>query len=91
MKKKKNTSIKTAVALSYKEHDDVPKVIGKGKGEIADKLLEIGEKEDIAIYEDKDLIEDLYKLDINEKIPSQLYEAISKIIVFIYFLDNEKG
>lgn len=88
---KKNTSIKKAVALTYKEQDAVPTVIGKGKGKTADKFLEIAETEDIAIYEDEDLIEDLYRLDIDEEIPPELYEAVSKIIVFIYFLDKEKG
>ncbi|NLJ97740.1 MAG: flagellar biogenesis protein [Tissierellia bacterium] len=91
MKKEKKNLIKKAVALTYKEQHTIPKIIGKGKGKIADKLLEIGEKEGIEIYEDKELVEDLYRLDINEAIPPELYEAVSRIIVFIYYLDKEKG
>ena len=91
MKKKKDKSNKKAVALSYKKEDNAPKVIAKGKGEIAKKILEVGKEKNIEIYEDKELIDDLLKLDLYEEIPPELYEAISEIILFVYSLDKEKG
>ena len=53
--------------------------------------MEVGKKKNIEIYEDKDLIEDLLKLDLYEEIPPELYEAVSEIILFVYSLDKEKG
>lgn len=91
MKKKKDILNKKAVALIYREEYRAPKVIAKGKGETADKILEVGKEKDIEIYEDKDLIDDLLKLDLYEEIPPELYEAVSEIILFVYFLDKEKG
>jgi flagellar biosynthesis protein len=91
MKKAKDDKNKKAVALSYKEEYNAPKVIAKGKGEIADKILEVGEKNKIHIYEDKGLVEDLLKLDLYDEIPPELYEAVSEIILFVYSLDKEKG
>ncbi|QQY80749.1 flagellar biosynthesis protein [Keratinibaculum paraultunense] len=91
MKQGKNKIIKKAVALSYKKEYNAPKVIAKGKGEIAEKIIEKGHKEGIEIYKDEKLIEDLIKLDLHEEIPEELYEAVSEIILFVYLLDKEKG
>ncbi|CCQ97473.1 conserved hypothetical protein [[Clostridium] ultunense Esp] len=91
MKKEKVNKSKKAIALSYKEGDNVPKVIAKGKGEIAERIVEVGEKGNVEIYEDKKLAEELIKLDLHDEIPSQLYEAVAKIIFFVYQLDSEKG
>lgn len=91
MKKKEDSLNKKAVALIYREEYKAPKVIAKGKGETADKIVEVGKEKDIEIYEDKDLIDDLLKLDLYEEIPPELYEAVSEIILFVYSLDKEKG
>lgn len=91
MENKKNTKINKAVALSYTEKDNAPKVIAKGKGEIANRIVEVGKKGTIPVYKDKELIEELIRLDLYEEIPEDLYEAVSKIILFIYYIDKEKG
>ncbi|MBZ2173890.1 EscU/YscU/HrcU family type III secretion system export apparatus switch protein [Schnuerera sp. xch1] len=91
MTKKKDVKKNKAVALSYKESYNAPKVIAKGRGEIADKIVNVGKKEKIEIYKDEDLIEKLIRLDLCEEIPPELYEAVSKIILFVYYLDKEKG
>ncbi|MCF6466394.1 EscU/YscU/HrcU family type III secretion system export apparatus switch protein [Clostridium sp. Cult2] len=91
MKKDKIKRNKKAVALSYKEGYKAPKVLAKGKGEIAERIVEVGKEEKIEIYEDKELIEELINLDLHEEIPPQLYEAVAKIVFFVYQLDKEKG
>lgn len=91
MKHNKDKIIKKAVALSYKKEYNAPKVIAKGKGKIAEKIVERGSKEGIEIYRDEKLIEDLINLDLYEEIPEELYEAVSEIILFVYLLDKEKG
>ncbi len=74
-----------AVALKYERYKDkAPKVVAKGKGKIAEKILEIAKKENIPIQKDEELVELLAKLDINEEIPPELYEAVAKILVYIY-------
>lgn len=91
MKKDKINKSRKAIALSYKEGYNVPKVIAKGKGEIAQRIVEVGKKRNVEIYKDKELAEELIKLDLHDEIPPQLYEAVAKIIFFVYQLDNEKG
>ncbi|NLW39808.1 MAG: flagellar biogenesis protein [Tissierellia bacterium] len=89
-KNKKDKKNKKAVALSYKEEYDAPRVIAKGKGLMAEKILEIGKKEDVEIYRDEELVEQLIDLELFAEIPPHLYEAVAKVIFFVYQLDSEK-
>ncbi len=86
---KKN--INKAVALSYDSKEIAPKVIAKGEGIIARNIIEKGIEENIAIYEDRNLVESLIGLEINDEIPVELYEAVAEIIFYIYNLDIDKG
>lgn len=81
---------KEAVALKYNpQEDQAPKVIAKGKGLIAEKIISIAKEHQIQIYEDPDLIKTLMVIDIGEYIPEDLYEAIAEILAFIYRLNRD--
>ncbi len=79
-----------AVALKYSNKDNSPKVIAKGEGIIATNIIEKGIDEDIAVYQDKELVDKLIELDIDDEIPEELYEAVAEIIFYVYSLDSEK-
>ncbi len=75
------------IALKYKKEEDIaPKVVAKGKGCIADKIIKIAREHNIPIYEDKLLVESLYKLELESYIPEELYEAVAKVLAFVYNL-----
>jgi len=81
---------KEAVALKYNpQEDQAPKVIAKGKGLIAEKIISIAKEHQIQIYEDPDLIKTLMVIDIGEYIPEDLYEAIAEVLAFIYRLNRD--
>jgi len=76
-----------AVALRYKKDEiSAPKVIAKGAGFIAEKIIEIARKYNIPIVEDKPLARALFKLKIDSLIPVELYKAVAKILAYIYKL-----
>jgi flagellar biosynthesis protein len=90
--KKTNEQIvrKEAVALSYHpERDKAPIVVAKGKGKIADAILEKAKAHDIPIQEDRTLVSLLGQLQINETIPEQLFEAVAEVFAFVYRLDRQ--
>lgn len=93
MVKRKNTpkNLDKAVALSYNIDESAPKIVAKGEGIIARNIIEKAKEEDIVIYEDKNLVDTLIGLNINEDIPEELYEAVAQIIFYVYNLDIEKG
>ncbi len=75
---------KKAVALRYDpEKRDAPFVVAKGKGTLAEKIIEIAKKEGVPIVEDKDLVEALVNVEIYEEIPPVLYEAVARVLVFV--------
>lgn len=79
--------IKKAVALDYEmEIDNAPKIVAKGKGEIANNIIKIAQDNDIPIKKDEDLVELLSAIDIDKEIPPSMYKAVSEIFAFIYDL-----
>ncbi|RFU63297.1 EscU/YscU/HrcU family type III secretion system export apparatus switch protein [Peribacillus glennii] len=86
MKEKKR---KEAVALKYEsEKDSAPTVIAKGKGKVAENILQAAGLHDIPVREDPTLTELLGKLDISQSIPEELYQAVAEVFAFVYKLDK---
>lgn len=74
-----------AAALSYKQGKDAaPKVVAKGSGHMAEKILEIARKHNIPLKEDPQLVEVLSTLDLHQEIPPELYKAVAEILAFVY-------
>ena len=80
-----------AVAVKYDVSDIAPRVVAKGRGYIAEKILEKAKDEDVPIYQDAKLAEELTQLDIGENIPPELYEVVAQVLVFISDLDRREG
>ncbi|MFC4320198.1 EscU/YscU/HrcU family type III secretion system export apparatus switch protein [Litchfieldia salsa] len=86
----KEPKLKQAVALGYQpDKDDAPKILAKGKGAMADRIIDKGMKHNVPIEEDKTLSELLIQLNINEKIPEELYKAVAEVFAFIYQVDKK--
>lgn len=83
--------INKVAAIQYELEDDAPRVIAKGKGFVADKLLEKAKEEDLPIYKDEKLVESLNQLDIGQYIPAELYEVVAEVLLFIDELDQKFG
>ena len=79
-----------AVALKYdREKDNAPRVIAKGRGEIAEKIIGIAKECNLPLYEDRNLVQLLEALEVETEIPPELYRAVAEVLAFIYRL-NEK-
>lgn len=83
----KEKDIKKAIALNYDiDIDRAPKVIAKGKGELARNIIKIAQDNEVPIKKDEDLVELLSAIDIDKEIPDSMYKAVSEIFSFIYDL-----
>lgn len=81
---------KKAVALRYEQgKDSAPKVVAKGRGWIAEKIIEIARHHGVPLKEDEALIEVLSKLELYEEIPVELYKAVAEILVFVYQIKGQ--
>ncbi len=81
-----------AVALKYdKEKDGAPRVIAKGMRFKAEKIKEIAKAHGIPLMRNLPLANALYRIDVGEEIPEELYDAVAEVLNFVYALQQEHG
>jgi len=79
-----------AVALKYDQKKNAaPRVVAKGRGEIAEKIIAVAKEHNVPLYEDKNLIQILEALDLETEIPAELYRAVAEVLAFIYRLNGK--
>jgi len=89
-KPRRKLSRKTAVAINYdKSAMAAPKLVAKGSGIIAERLITIARQNGVPVIEDKVLVETLDQLSINQQIPSELYQVVAEILVSVYRADEK--
>ncbi len=78
-----------AIALRYQlEKDNAPRIIAKGSGYVADRILELAREHDVPLHNDPDLVAVLARLNVNQEIPENLYRAVAEILAFVYRLNQ---
>ncbi|HHX18122.1 MAG TPA: flagellar biosynthesis protein FlhB, partial [Clostridium sp.] len=79
-----------AVAIKYDiKISDAPVVLAKGQDYMALRIKEQAKENGIEIVENKSLARALYStVDIGEKIPPDLYQAVAEVLAFVYGLKN---
>jgi len=83
------TKREVAVALEYETGSrDAPKVIAKGYGEVAQRIVALAEENDIIIEANPHLAEALSGIELNDTIPLELYEAVAEVIGFVLRAQN---
>ena len=80
---------KKAIAVKYERgRDAAPKVTAKGRGAVAEKILALARENGVPIEKDSTLMEALYRLDLNEEIPEELYQVVAELLAFIYRMNS---
>ncbi|NLM21095.1 MAG: type III secretion protein [Peptococcaceae bacterium] len=86
----KQNNIKQAAALAY-DQSGAPRVVAKGKGFVAQKIIEFAQEKGIPIQNDQALVEALMQVELSQEIPPELYQAVAEVLAFIYKLDRMKA
>jgi flagellar biosynthesis protein len=72
-------------ALRYDHPTDrAPKLVARGEGHVAEKILALAREHGIPIHEDRELVEVLSHLDLEEDIPGEVYQVVAEILAFLY-------
>ncbi len=78
-----------AAALKYDDkEDDVPKLLAKGEGYMAENIVKTAKEAGVSIYKDAKLAQQLQNLEMGEEIPSELYEVVAEVLIFIAKMDQ---
>ena len=78
--------MKKGIALMY--DGDAPFVLSVAENYLFDKMLEIAKKNNIPIYEDKNLAELLSRLPAGTAVPEDLFKAVAKVFAFCYEMNE---
>ena len=80
-------SRRRAAALQYSpERDPAPRLIARGDGHVAERILDLARLHGIPVHEDAALVDLLSRLDLDTEIPPELYRVVAEIIAFVYRL-----
>ena len=80
---------RTAVALKYDAATDhAPRVVAKGRGLVAEKIIALAREQGIPMREDPDLVQMLTQIDLDQEIPPTLYKVVAELLAFVYRLNQ---
>jgi len=80
-----------AIAIQYDASKmNVPKVVAKGAGLIAERIKTVAYEHNVPVIENKELAQNLYKLiDIGDEIPAQFFQAVAELLAYVYKLKGK--
>jgi len=79
-----------AVAIKYdKDKGGAPRIVAKGMRKNAETIKEIARQAGVPILRNIPLAQALHKLDIEEEIPEELYEAVAEVLNFVFELKQQ--
>ena len=82
---------KSAVALKYPKGADLPFITAKGKGQLAEKIIEVARDNDIYIEENAPLVDLLSVQEVNDAVPEEAFEALALIFAFVLEREGKAG
>lgn len=77
-----------AVALAYQSGQAAPKVVAKGRGLLAEAIIERARDAGVYVHESPELVSLLMQVDLDQRIPPQLYLAVAELLAWIYRLEH---
>ena len=79
---------RAAVALAYKTGHAAPRVVAKGRGLIAQNIIARAREHGVYVHESPELVSLLMQVDLDQRIPPQLYIAVSELLAWVYRLES---
>lgn len=73
-----------AVALAYSAAESAPRVVAKGRGLIAEEIIARAREHGVFVHESPEMVALLMQVDLDERIPPQLYVAVAELLAWLY-------
>ena len=77
-----------AVALAYQEEEGAPRVVAKGRGLLAQAIVERAREAGVYVHESPELVALLMQVDLDQRIPPQLYVAVAELLAWLYRIER---
>ncbi|VVE88955.1 EscU/YscU/HrcU family type III secretion system export apparatus switch protein [Pandoraea bronchicola] len=82
---------RAAVALAYGAKDTAPRVVAKGYGLLAETIVRTAREHGLYVHESPELVSLLTQVDLDQRIPAQLYQAVAELLAWLYKLEASRG
>ena len=83
-------SPKKVVGLSYVPGKGLPKVVVKGHGELAERILEYRRSiNGPPVVKDEKLCRQLYKLPVEAEISPDMFQLVAMLLVHVFAMENK--
>lgn len=79
---------RAAAAIAYHEGEGAPRLVAKGRGIVADRIIEKALASGVYVHESRELLALLMQIDLDSHIPSELYVAVAELLAWLYHLDE---
>lgn len=80
-----------AVALAYAPGEAAPRVVAKGRGLIAEAIIARAREHEIYVHESAEMVSLLMQVDLDDRIPPQLYVAVAELLAWLYRVEQRQG
>jgi len=77
-----------AVALAYRTGETAPRVVARGRGALAETIIERAREAGVYVHESPELVALLAQIDLDQRIPPQLYVAVAELLAWLYRLER---
>lgn len=79
---------RSAVALAYQDGMGAPRVVAKGRGLLAETIIERAKEAGVYVHESPALVSLLMQVDLDQHIPPQLYLAVAELLAWLYRIEQ---
>jgi len=84
--------MKLAVALKHElGKSEAPRVVASGKGYFAERIIDKAVEHNVPVHKDDHLAGLLSEVSVPSTIPTELFEAVARVLAFIYRVDGRAG
>jgi len=74
-----------AIALGHEQNGPgAPKIVAKGHGEVAEKILRLAFENDVKVRSDPELAQVLSVVEVDCEIPLEAFAAVAEILSYVY-------
>lgn len=77
-----------AVALAYQAGTSAPRVTAKGRGLLAEAIIQKAREAGVYVHESPELVSLLMQVDLDQRIPPELYIAVAELLAWLYRLEH---
>ncbi len=81
-------ALQFAVALAYQAGESAPTVVAKGRGLLAEAIIEKAREAGVYVHESPQLVAMLMQVDLDAQIPHELYLAVAELLAWLYRLEH---